>query len=600
VSSRIRVLPDETINKVAAGEVIENPASVVKELVENAIDAGAGEVTIEIKGGGRQLIRVTDDGSGMHRDDAILSIERHATSKMHSAEDLEVINSLGFRGEALPSIAAISKLTMMTSPRQDTSDPEALEGTMLIIEGGKMLKCCSVVRSPGTTVEVKALFFNVPVRRKFQKSPSYDQGEIVKSVTLLALGHPHIKFQLIANNDLLLNTHVRNEDHLEARIADTLGMEYLSATIPLNLDESGIKMRGFIGHPEATRPNRTGQYLFINGRAIFSPLISRAVGESYGTTISPNRHPIFVLHVCLPGNDVDVNVHPQKREVRLRNISMIREMIGRAVGRALQAPCVSVTIPSPTTDTHEEVHWNQAPLTEPDIVPKLREKITFSSEEPTFLKEAIKPSLQVIATIPGYIIVDGSQAATVLPEQGFHNEGLLIVNGHAAHARVIFERFQAGTEDCHNVMEVQSLLVPVTLSFSPAEASVVQAHIKTLNALGINIYECGPNTFMVDAVPQLFEIAQVNDVIAEIIDELCTAKTTLLLQREREKILALTASHAAIGTNKTLTITEAQALIKQLLACSMPHRCPKGTPTIVQLNGNDLAKLFHKTSKIHS
>ena len=296
--SKIRVLSENSINKIAAGEVIENPASVVKELVENSLDAGATDICVEIKGGGRQLIRVTDNGSGMSADDALLCLERHATSKIRDVQDIHQITSLGFRGEAIPSIASISKFMLLTCLHEKSE-----EGTLVIVEGGNILKCAPAACSPGTTIEVKSLFFNVPVRKKFQKSPAYDTTEILKMLSLLALGHPDIKFQLISNQEILLNApaplSTSFDDQLGERINAVLGSEFFQGTCHAQGSKGDLELQGYIGLPACTRHNRTGQFLFINKRAVFSPLISYAVREGYGPSLSTNRHPLFVLHLNL-------------------------------------------------------------------------------------------------------------------------------------------------------------------------------------------------------------------------------------------------------------------------------------------------------------
>src|ERR1700733_11151590 len=313
--SRIGVLDEHTINQIAAGEVIENSASVVKELLENAIDAGSTEISVEIKAGGRQLIRVTDDGCGMCRDDAILCLERHATSKIRNLEDVYSIGTMGFRGEAIPSIASISKMTILTC------EEEGKEGTLVMVDGGKIINCVSAARSRGTTIEIKSLFFNVPVRKKFQRSPTYDGIEILKVVSIQALAHPEIKFQLIhnQNHELSLMSQT-NEDFLSqlgGRVSSVVGSEFKAGLKTASFDKEKYHVQGFLGLPTYTRHNRTGQYLFINRRAVFSPFISYAVREGYGTSLATNRHPVYVLHLTLPGYLIDVNVHPQKREVRL-------------------------------------------------------------------------------------------------------------------------------------------------------------------------------------------------------------------------------------------------------------------------------------------
>ena len=338
MASRIRVLNENTINKIAAGEVIENPASVVKELVENSLDAGASEICVEVVGGGRQLIRITDNGCGMNGDDALLCLERHATSKIRNVEDISEVSTMGFRGEAIPSIASISKFTLITCPAP--SEEGDSNATMVIVDGGNLIKCCGAERSPGTTIEVKSLFFNIPVRKKFQKSPTYDSNEILKMLSILSLGNPTIKFILISNHKTVLSTTGGISDNfltnLGERISLTLGLEFSSSLISFEEKAADFHVAGFLGKPNYHRHNRTGQYLFINQRPVFSPIISNLVREGYGPTLPTNRYPVFVLHLSLPGSFIDVNVHPQKREVRLRYEHAFRQTFIQSIEKGLR------------------------------------------------------------------------------------------------------------------------------------------------------------------------------------------------------------------------------------------------------------------------
>ena len=339
MTSKIRVLNDQTINKIAAGEVIENPASVLKELVENSLDAGATSICVEIQEGGRQLIRVSDDGCGMSSDDALLCLERHATSKIREVEDIEDLLTMGFRGEAIPSIAAISKLTLLTSSLHE--EGKKGEGTLIVVDGGRLLTCSSAPRSRGTTIEVKSLFFNVPVRRKFQKSPAFDSQEILKLLGLLALAYPSVQFELISDQKTLLKTPLSPSllsfhELLGRRLECVLGKEYSSGILPLQFQQKPYELEGYIGSPSSHKPNRTGQHLYINQRLVFSPLIASAVREGYGTMLPNHRYPIFLLHLRMPGSLLDVNVHPQKKEVRLRQEFQLKEMVIQSIQMSLR------------------------------------------------------------------------------------------------------------------------------------------------------------------------------------------------------------------------------------------------------------------------
>lgn len=626
MTSRIRVLSDHTINKIAAGEVIENPASVVKELVENALDAGSTEICVEIKGGGRQLIRVTDNGCGMGPDDALLCLERHATSKIREVEDIHALDTMGFRGEAIPSIAAISKFTLLTCP----SSQETSEGTMVIVDGGKIHKCCPAACSPGTTIEVKSLFFNVPVRKKFQRSPAHDTNEILKIMSSFALGYPEIKFDLISNQTSLLSATVSSTgtflDSLGERIASILGHDFFKAACPLELTKGPFKIQGFIGLPSFNRHNRTGQTLFINKRAVFSHLVNFGVREGYGTTLSSNRHPVYVLHLQLPGTLVDVNVHPQKREVRLRQEHDLKQMIAEAVETALQESGVATfkELGSPAA----ELPWEPSPAPLPSKpafaydfrqpfadFPKSREEAPAAPSPPPLLFRSVhqqqakteeQPQLPeiakhakppaVIATIPRYIVLDptgfdGMEHPLAAMKS---RSGLCLVDQKAARSRVIYERLLSQREAKGSLMEIQTLLIPHTWEASPLEAALLRENLAALNDMGIQIKEFGQTTFLVDGIPEVFGNIDIHELLHSLLKSMQPCEDSRLFHKEQEKKIAMAAAKSAAGFDKKLSFAEAQALVDQLFACGTPFQCPQGKSTIVHLSAEDLAKQFQK------
>lgn len=584
MTSKIRVLSDISINKIAAGEVIENPASVVKELVENSLDAGATEVCIEIKGGGRQLIRITDNGSGMSPDDALLCFERHATSKISDVEDIHQITSMGFRGEAIPSIASISKFMLLTCPHFPKKEEM---GTIVLVEGGKILKCAPAACSPGTTIEVKSLFFNVPVRKKFQKSPTHDTAEILKMLTLIALGHPSIKFQLISNQETLLHT---QEENLGERIKSTLGADFSQSLCYLSNSKGELSIEGYIGMPACTRHNRTGQYLFINKRAVTSPLISYSVREGYGPSLSSNRHPLFVLHLTIPPSLVDVNVHPQKKEVRLRHEYDIKDLIIKGVESALQKEGIEVFeeippfafsppafIPSelpPSLPKYPAFSFDPVPSIKPPPTPVL-------FEEPP--KNRLLPP-KVLTTLPGYFLIEPRTLPTFAPD------GLCLVDQRKAHFRVIFEKL----EEQETKLQLQSFLIPHTFEATPLEAALLKEHLLALNSLGIGIKEFGPNTYAIDYFPTIFEKADPQQFIYDLLQKLQDIPGANLLQSEQKKVIAQVASRASTAKNKTLTLEEAQGMMNQLMQCQNPYLCPYGKATIFQIKLEELVKFQQK------
>lgn len=617
MSSKIRVLDEHTINKIAAGEVIENPASVIKELVENALDAEACSICVEIKGGGRQLIRVTDDGCGMSNDDALLCLERHATSKIRAVEDIHELLTMGFRGEAVPSIAAISKFSILTRQREKAGN----EGTMVLVEGGKILKCCAVACSPGTTIEVKSLFFNVPVRKKFQKSPVYDTNEILKTLTLLALGYPHIKFRLISDQETLLSAPSPVStiflEQMKERIGTVLGGDYIENCVPIEGKRGDYHVQGWIGMPFQHRQNRTGQHLFINQRGIHSPIVSFAMKDGYGTTIPMQRHPIYVLHLTIPGELVDVNVHPQKREVRLRQELDLRDLLITCVREALQKnggnsfleeinasqvggidlPAVSPLLnplslmpmqPASALLPQKEERWTCTTPTQACAPPPqsaLPARSSLAVELPLSMPALKKKVPLVIAAIPRYLILEA-------PPEG-HREtqtGLCLVDQRAAHARVIYEKL-CRHRQCQP-LEIQYLLIPHTIDLPALEANSLRQHLPLLEGLGIHLKEFGRDSFLLDGLPEVMGNVDPAIFIHEIVTHLNSSDNFHTIDEHIDRRLAQAAVRASVSKDRRLSLSEGQALMQQLLECDAPWYCPQGKPTLVTLSAEEIHKHF--------
>lgn len=623
MTTKIRVLPDHTINKIAAGEVIENPASVVKELVENSIDAGSTEICVEIKGGGRLLIRVTDNGSGMSADDALLCLERHATSKLREVEDIHTLSTMGFRGEAIPSIASISKFNLLTRP-EEASDDAA--GTMVIVDGGDIISCKPAVRSKGTTIEVKALFFNVPVRKKFLKSPAVDANEILKMTTLIALGHPEIRFQLISEGKTILDTSPAGiespfDDRLKARVEDTLGKEFSENLSFIDSTNDKISLQGGVGLPSYTRHNRSAQYLFINKRAVVSPLVSYAVKEGFGTSIPSGRFPSFVLHLTLPGNWVDVNVHPQKREVRLRQEQIVKELVINAVRGTLTlpnsfqeasapyswfAPAGSAwTSPRPTEPDNVPEQWSLPPKspvqpfsTYTAAAPAIKPEASFHVKPDILFEERAETPPKVAATLPGYFLIEASQDHPIFSKgcRSPEKQGLVIVDQKRAHARIIFERLSMS--ESQQKIAQQTLLIPHTIELAAHEADALRRSLPHLNSMGLSIKEFSSNTFVIDALPQVFGNNAIDQLIFDLLQDVRTwqdpSDADESAENTRAKQIAQTASRTAVSNGKKLGLQEAQHLLGQLLKCRTPTLCPSGKPVFVQVSLDDLAKLFQR------
>lgn len=613
MTSKIRVLSDDTINKIAAGEVIENPSSVVKELVENSLDAGASDIVIEISIGGRQMIRISDDGHGMGPDDALLCLERHGTSKIRSIEDVSVISTMGFRGEAIPSIASISKFLLITTPAPEPGQPCKDEGTMVVVDGGKLQKCAPAIRSPGTTIEIKSLFFNVPVRKKFQKSPTFDTGEIAKTISALALANPHVSFHLISDKESLLKVQGSKDPSVafQERIRCIFGSDFLEATTALDCECPPYRLRGVIGLPSNNRSTRSSQHLFINKRPVWSSLISTAVKEGYGTALPPNRHPVFVLDLSMISSLVDVNVHPQKREVRLRQEPVLRQLISDAVSQALQKENFSQFVPVfeeykidlPISPLPEKVERSSAtfafeskpfaPLAAPfdpislppDILAEQKTK-PISEKLPDLFSEVAAPSAikstssKVITSIPGYLLLDPCG-----------NSSLCVIDQRRAHHRILYEALQK-KENAPDKSVSQLLLLPYTIELTSLEQIVLKDYFEQLERMGFSLREFGKNTYLVEAIPLFFSEKEIESSIKNLLHELRSEQGERSAKIEKEKQLSYSISQAMIKRSSRLSTEEAQQLLNQLFLCKMPYQCPLGNPTHLFLTTDDLNKFF--------
>lgn len=621
--SKIRVLDEDTINKIAAGEVIENPSSVVKELVENSLDAGSTEITVEIRGGGRQLIRISDNGCGMNRDDALLCLERHATSKLREIDELHMIGTMGFRGEAVPSIASISKFTLIT--RVNSSEAADQPGTIIMIDGGKIVSCAAVECSPGTTIEVKSLFFNVPVRKKFQKSPAFDVAEIQRVLTQLALGNPEIRFQLISDQETLFSVSSSHKgsksEILGERIRHLLGGDFYHGLVSVEGNQADCHLEGFIGAPNSAKHNRSGQHLFINRRGVLVPTVSYAVRDAYGTMLATGRHPVYVLHLTMPMELLDVNVHPQKREVRLRHERVLKDLILLTVESGLQKGNFSTSLPFSSfpeltestgpSMAYEKLH---SPVKHYESAPELPSWLTQSFEPLSVVpdqpkerpytmptprdyveaKTAPEPPLQLFTPTPTQEPQKKLKLLTILQNYlvAMDSEGtpseLYLVDQRAAHARIIYDRIQTPRNE---PQELQMLLIPHLLEPTPAEASILREELPALQAMGVQIKEFGPSSFAIDALPQIFGNIEIQKLIDEIVKNGYEKSDSV--DKERKKKLAMAASRAAIASKTRLDPIEAQKILDQLMACSYPRQCPYGKATFVTLASSDIKKFFN-------
>ena len=556
-SMSIQVLSDQTINKIAAGEVVENPASVVKELVENALDAKSTTITIEIERGGFSLIRVSDDGFGMSRDDLLLSLERHATSKIRVAEDLEEVLTMGFRGEALASIAAISKAKVVSAQK------DQVLGSEVIAEGGKIRSIDPAARNKGTTVEVAMLFYNVPARKKFQKSQGASLSEITKFLTRFALSHPEIQIRCIVDGKETIHT---LPGGVEQRLKTLLGEAFLNRAKKVEKTDNRCSLSGFLGSPLEARTNRLGQYLFVNGRCVRCPQIARAIYDGYGTRLSSRLHPTFVLHLKLPPEWIDVNVHPQKREIRLREEGVIQEVIRKGVMEAFQGREPPKEYPKGDWDFTAPLQFQE----KKEYVP------------PSF--DYVEEEIAVIGLFDHYLIAHGSSYFS-LPSSLGPYEGIFLIDLKGAYARILYDRFVK-----EEVPPLQTLMIPMTLEFPQSEGEILKEHLAEILGMGVDLRPFGDSAFIIDALSPELEEGGVLGLLQEFIEVLDQS----LVEKALQKKLAFTLSSYARSQKRGWTVVEAKQMIKELMKTTSPYDCPKGKPTVIHLNHDAIENLFQK------
>ncbi|MBX9922818.1 MAG: DNA mismatch repair endonuclease MutL [Rhabdochlamydiaceae bacterium] len=577
MSSIIRVLSEHTINQIAAGEVIENPASIVKELIENAIDAKASKIVIEVSGGGLQKICVSDDGTGMGSDDAILCLQRHATSKIRQAEDLSVISTMGFRGEALASIAAISKMTLLTSPASGL-------GTQVEVEAGVIKEVKPCARNQGTSIEVRQLFYNVPARRKFQKSPALCLADMIKMITQLSLAYPSIGFELYDSGEQRLRLIKKEGDFLQMlqeRVKQVLGEDFLEEAFIVEAKEEPFTFRGILGSVQNTRPNRAQQYSFLNERSILCPTLSFAVKEAFGTRIAQDRFPIYVLHLDIPSSFIDVNVHPQKKEVRLREEGWIRKNLQETIQKQLFSK--ETAHPSLAFNLFSPESFLSRP--EPDAVPRVfaeEQKLFFPLEAeqmPLFVEKQITP----MGLYRHFLWIDASSTKHLswpLP-----SEGIWIVDLKAASSRLLWESFLQEKEK-----EAQTLLLPLTFSCSIAEAEEISSHFEDLEKMGFYLRSSGKNSFFVEAIPSHLQQEEVLDFLRMVFLE--DKKESWELRKERS--LASACCRIFSLRRDGYLLSQALEIFTALTKIKAPLLCPLGNKTIISMEEHELQQLFVK------
>ncbi|MBI5788344.1 MAG: DNA mismatch repair endonuclease MutL [Candidatus Schekmanbacteria bacterium] len=602
--NKIRILPDDLINQIAAGEVVERPASVIKELVENSIDAGATIILIKLDGGGKRLIEVADNGSGMSPDDALLSIERHATSKLKTKEDLGQIASLGFRGEALPSIASVSKM------RITTSLPDAVGGCRLEIEGGRLLAVKDIGAPAGTVIEIRDLFYNTPARLKFLKTQATELSHIYQTVTKLALAYPTIHFKLTHSGNLIFD--LPAQIHLRDRIASLFASDLARQLLEVDFQQGALHLGGLIAPPVLHRSARDYQYSFVNHRAVQNRTINLAAAEAYRHLLPVQRQAAWFLFLKIPYDLVDVNVHPAKLEVRFRNQQQIYHLtetgIKETLKSTLSAPQHKTAYAEPVVkdtlylERIKETLDKQQSLPNitgwkpvlPNMSPDVRETV-YKQTEPAGLAvkqegipfgESAEKDLFWQNLIP-----IGQLHQTYLLCQ--NRQELVIIDQHAAHERVMFEHLVNKLKQ-QPQLESQRLLFPIQLQLNPKLQPIIEKYIPALEQMGFELTVFGGNSLIIQAAPPFLTHEQVIPCLEDIFSEISDREQAPDLVKLQSKLLERLACHAAVRANQSLAAEEISALIKQLGELEMPLFCPHGRPTIIRFGVNELAKRFNR------
>ena len=600
----VRVLPLLVANKIAAGEVVERPASVVKELVENAIDAGARRIAITITQGGRKLVSVQDDGCGMTKDDAVLSLERQATSKIRDVTDIEEIDTLGFRGEAIPSIASVSRFTLTT--RRADSD----EGTTIQVNAGTLAEVRSAGCPPGTLVEVRDLFCNVPARRKFLRAYATEEGHVKQIFTVHALAHPAIAFSLTIDGRELYK--LAPAANLSDRVHDLFGDEFLQNAIPIPTHPSSlvphpsISVSGYIEKPNLSTPTRRDQYVFVNGRPATSASIAYALREAYPRRAGDSR-PAAVIFIDLPPNQVDVNVHPTKREVRFRDNVAVKNAIMEAVGAAL-TPNVSPPEQKEINSAHGQMvgcfdvpmanHIQaQTPLKcdLPTDQPISRPADQLAPQ-PVPLEFAMEPDSRGAKPWQWFKYLAQSASGYLLIET---DSGIVTINPHAARERIAYEKLLDASKSNNRTIEQsnnqfsQSLLIPETAHLSPVDAARIKASLPIMSAMGFQLEEFGRDTFKIDSVPQLVGSNSPSAILSTIAADLAEGGAKRG-ERWREELIAKSIAKSFAGASLSLTEEGATRLVEELCACRMPYVCPRGKPVMIFTSTRELDRKFDR------
>lgn len=610
--NNVKLLDTSTINKIAAGEVVERPASVVKELVENSIDAGAKRIEIEIQNGGKALIRVTDNGSGMNREDAALSLRRHATSKLSNVADLQNISTLGFRGEALPTIAAVSKFTLQTR-REDNE-----LGVKIKIDGGRLQDTHEIGCKVGTTVLVEELFFNTPARLKFLKATPTEANRIHDFIVKLAMSHPEVAFRFMNGNRTALVT--PGNGNLLDTLSAIYGTELTDSILTLNADEDDLKLRGFVTKPNILKSYRSWQTFIINGRVVENRTIAKAVDEAYTSLIPKTGFPFAVVTINVPQNSIDVNVHPQKTEIKFEDEGKIFKAVYHAVRTAIENKNTSNEHDLTEVAAAPDVpHFEQLDLIEEfqeppkkksehktdddfDLEKILTPDIDYKKSQPNEKSQSDEKPKPSKTSEPKKFSPPEKKSALELEPIGQvarcyivaqDGEDLYIVDQHAAHERILFDRLNSYAEK----IPAQGLLIHQVLKFDSRETELIEKNLEVFAELGFTLEPSGINEFRLIEVPVDAADTDAENLLRGIIAEIFNGVNAAddIAKKIRQAVLATTACKAAIKSGQELNIRQMEILLKELSATPHPHTCPHGRPTIIKFSAADLAKMFKRT-----
>jgi len=572
---RIRRLAEGTVNRIAAGEVIERPASVVKELVENAIDAGASQVDVAFRGGGKSLIRVSDDGIGMGPEDLALAIERHATSKL-SDDDLIDIRFLGFRGEALPSIGSVSRLAISSRPRSGG------DAHVITVEGGHLTPPRPTALNLGTEIDVKDLFFATPARLKFLKADRTETVEAAEVVRRMALAHPQVGFSFVTEERRLVD--VPKEEGEDARIRRILGAEFMENAVPFELERESVRVRGFAGLPTASRNNSAQQYMFVNGRSVRDKLISGAIRGAYADVLPSGRFPALVLFLECPPERVDVNVHPAKAEVRFRDGGLVRGLIVSAIREALAGKR------APDTGLSRQTVSSFKP-----VMPRPFNHRGFDEEEKQAalamnMPPAAAPVPEAPPTMPDYPL--GNARAQIHDNYivAQTRDGFVLVDQHAAHERLVYERLKR--ERAERGIETQPLLVPEVVDLDPVQVERLAGAAEMLAQGGLVLEGFGDGAVIIREVPATIGKADIAGIVRDVADELAELGVTTRVEERINHVLATMACHNSVRSGRRLRPEEMNALLREMEATPNSGQCNHGRPTFIELKLADIEKLF--------